>query len=77
MIAAGAPSSPVSAQAAPRLWPIAALPFTIAFLSPLLPLLIVFGGTLPVSAPRADLPLLVGVVCLLAAAAVLSLAGLF
>lgn len=66
----------MNAPAAPRLWPIGALPFAIAFLSPLLPLLIVFGGTLPASAPRADMSLLISVVCLLVAASALSLVGL-
>lgn len=54
----------------------AALPFAVAILGPLLPLLIVFAGTLPPNAPQADKPLALFIACVVAAATVVSLAAL-
>lgn len=53
----------------------AALPFTSAVMGPLLPLLIVFAGTLPPNAPQADRPLALGIAAIVVVATLLSLSA--
>jgi hypothetical protein len=57
-------------------WAVAAAPLAIAALGPLLPLLIIFAGTLPASAPHVNSALVATVSCLAALAMALTLLGL-
>lgn len=58
------------------LWPVATAPFAFVTLGPFLPLLIVFAGTLPPTAPHPNRALAVAVGCATALALVITLAGL-
>lgn len=70
----------VGEQAAPRGWPhaaTAAAPFTLALLGPLLPLLIIFAGTLPATAPQGSKTLALAVGAILFVTTSVSIAGLW
>jgi O-antigen ligase len=57
-------------------WALAAAPLAVATLGPLLPLLIIFAGTLPASAPHVDPHFVMAIAALVVLAMVVTLVGL-